>query len=205
MTDEYDDDYDDIFERIKDYLNIDPEKFDFDIIFMPEMDLNQNFNPDNEIYKGFKVTYHFEKGMDKPDVRIEGDFDNEKLKEYINNLNVKNNPRLKPFVRTQNKNVLDSNNLTLQPREEEFPMKKKDPYYEVNSTMKGAEIVMEAPGVEKGHVILSLSENRKKLKIIVKNKFNEFEKIIKLPFEPTLENHSLEINNGIISIEIHKK
>lgn len=205
MSDEFDDDYNDFFERIRDYLKIDPEKFDFDIIFMPELDLNQNFNPDNQEFNGFKVNYHFEKGMDKPEIKIEGDFDNEKLKDYFKNLNVQNYPRLKPFIRKQNKNIIESRSLTLQPREEEFVIKKKDLYYELNLTTNGAEIVIEAPGVEKGHVILSLTDNGKKLKIIIRNRFDEFEKIIPLPFESILENHSLEINNGIISIEIYKK
>jgi HSP20 family molecular chaperone IbpA len=95
--------------------------------------------------------------------------------------------------------------LTLHPRQEEFVIEKKDPYYELNLTAKGAEIVMEVPGVEKGHVILSLGENGKNLKLIIHNNLKEFEKIIKLPFEFTLENHNLEINNGIISIQIRKK
>jgi len=67
------------------------------------------------------------------------------------------------------------------------------------------EIILEVPGVEKGHVILSLSNDGRKLKIIAKNSNRNFEKEIKLPFKSSLDGHIMDINNGIASIIIKKK
>ena len=205
MSDEFDEDYNEFFNRIKKFLKIDPDKYDFDIIFLPESELQKDFNPNDENFKAFKVNYHYEKGMDKPRINIEGDLDNEKLRNYIKNLNINNYPQFKPFIRKGNKKYLKNGSITLQPREEEFKLENKDLYYELNSTSKGLEIIMEAPGVEKGHVILSLNENKKDLKIIIQNKFKEFQKIINLPFKSTLKSHTIELNNGILTIQIKKE
>ena len=205
MSDEFDEDYNEFFNRIKKFLKIDPDKFDFDIIFLPESKLQKEYDPDDENFKAFKVNYHYEKGMDKPRINIEGDLDNEKLRNYIKNLNINNYPQFKPFIRKGNKKYLKNGSITLQPREEEFKLENKDLYYELNSTSKGLEIIMEAPGVEKGHVILSLNENKKDLKIIIQNKFKEFQKIINLPFKSTLKSHTIELNNGILTIQIKKE
>ena len=205
MSDEFDEDYNEFFNRIKKLLRIDPDKFDFDIIFLPESELRKDYVPNDENLKAFKVNYHFEKGMDKPKIKIEGDIDNEKLRKYFKNLDINNYPQFKSFIRRGNKKYLKNGSITLQPREEEFNFENKDLYYEINSTGTGIEIILEAPGVEKGHVILSLSEDSKNLKIIIQNMFKEFEKVINLPFESTLKNHNLEVNNGIITIQIKKK
>ena len=205
MSDEFDEDYNEFFNRIKKFLKIDPDKFDFDIIFLPESKLQKEYDPDDENFKAFKVNYHYEKGMDKPRINIEGDLDNEKLRNYIKNLNINNYPQFKPFIRKGNKKYLKNGSITLQPREEEFKLENKDLYYELNSTSTGLEIILEAPGVEKGHVILSLNENKKDLKIIIQNKFKEFQKIINLPFKSTLKSHTIELNNGILTIQIKKE
>lgn len=204
MSDKFDEDDNEFFNHIKKFLRIDPDKFDFDIIFLPESELHNVHDLNDENFKAFKVNYHFEKGMDKPKINIEGDIDNEKLRKYFRNLNINNYPQFKPFIRKGKKKYLKNGSITLQPREE-FKLENKDLYYELKSTSTGLEIILEAPGVEKGHVILSLSENKKDLKIIIKNMFKEFEKVINLPFESTLKNHNLEVNNGIITIQIKKK
>ena len=67
------------------------------------------------------------------------------------------------------------------------------------------EIILEVPGVEKGHVILSLSNDGRKLKINAQNPIRNFEKEINLPFKSSLEGHVMDINNGIASIIIKKK
>ena len=70
-----DDDYNDFIERIKEYLKNAKGIVDFDIFFMDEPNTDGKLRPDS---KGFKVSYHFEPGMDKPEVKIEGDFNPKK-------------------------------------------------------------------------------------------------------------------------------
>ena len=85
------DEYDDFFEMIKKYLGINSDIFDVDFLFLPE----PTSNPKNKNSTGFKVTYHFEAGMDKPEVRIEGDFDERKLQDYLKRINYSKYPDFK--------------------------------------------------------------------------------------------------------------
>ena len=71
LSDEFDDDYNEFLERFKKFLNIDSDKFDVDFLFLPEPNFDPNNNLKDENVKGFKVTYHFESGMDKPEIRID--------------------------------------------------------------------------------------------------------------------------------------
>jgi len=75
FSDEFDDDYYDFLERIKKLLKIDKGVFDVDFLFLPESNFDPNLNRQNKKIEGFKVTYHFESGMEKPEIKIEGDFD----------------------------------------------------------------------------------------------------------------------------------
>ena len=62
------------------------------------------------------------------------------------------------------------------------------------------EIVIEAPGIEQGSAILSISEDGTKLKISIESHLKDLEKVIQLPFVSSMKDHNLDINNGIISI-----
>ncbi|NHJ19860.1 MAG: hypothetical protein EAX91_02865 [Candidatus Lokiarchaeota archaeon] len=207
MSDDYDDDYNDFIERIKKYLNIDSDIFDVDFLFLPEPNYDPNVSPKDKNMKGFKVTYHFETGMDKPEIRIEGEVDEKKLQDYFKRLNISNFSQLKRLNPSKRKQPINVGKLSLQPKIEgnKSMTKSKVPYHEINVYDDYADILVEAPGVEKGHILLSLSEDGRKLKISIEINFVNTEKVIQLPFESTMENHILEVNNGIVSIIMRKK
>ena len=205
LSDEFDDDYNEFLERIKKFLNIDSDIFDVDFLFLPEPNFNPKTNLKDENVKGFKVTYHFESGMDKPEIKIEGNFDEKKLQDYFKRLNIPNFPQSKRLGQSGKKQAINLGTLSLQPNMEQEKSMAKEPYYEINLHQDFADIVIEAPGIEKGHIILSLSEDGRKLKVSIEINFVNNEKEILLPFESTMEGHVLEVNNGIISIIIRRK
>jgi len=204
LSDEFDDDYYDFLERIKEFFKIDKGIFNVDFLFLPESNFDPNLNLPNKKVEGFKVTYHFESGMEKPEIKIEGDFNEKKLQEYFKKLNLSSYPQFKMLRNSEKKQVMDVGTFTLKPDFEREDSMEKEPYYELNEYDDYAEIVIELPGIEKGHIILSLSEDGRKLKILTEINFQNFEKELQLPFESTMKNHVVEVNNGIVSIIMRK-
>lgn len=205
--DDYDDNedfYEDILEKFKEYFKIDPNLSDVDFLFIPEPIKNNILDKDSNM-KGFKVSYHFESGMDKPEIKFEGNIDEKKIHEYLKKIKMQQNPRFKLIRKDKIKpKEMDASVLSLAPCEDEENCP-HEPYSEIHDLENGVEIILEVPGVEKGHIILSLSNDGQKLKINAKNSIRNFEKEIKLPFKSSLEGHIMEINNGIASIIIKKK
>ena len=206
LSDDYDDDYNDFIERIKKYLKIDSDVFDIDFLFLPEPNYDPNMNPKDKNMKGFKVTYHFEKGMDKPEIRS-GEVDEKKLQDDFKKLNISNFSQLKRLNPSKRKKPINVGKLSLQPniKGNKSMITSKVPYHEINVYDDYVDILIEAPGVEKGHILLSLSEDGRELKISIEINFVNTVKVIQLPFESTMENHILEVNNGIVSIIMRKK
>ena len=204
LSDKFDDDYYDFLERIKKLLKIDKGAFDVDFLFLPESNFDPNLNLQNKKVEGFKVTYHFESGMEKPEIKIEGDFDEKKLQEYFKKLNLSSFPQFKMLRKSGKKQLLDVGTLSLTPDFEREDFLEKEPYYELNEYENYTEIIIELPGIEKSHIILSLSEDGRKLKILTESNFQNFKKELQLPFESTMKDHVVEINNGIVSIIMRK-
>jgi len=205
VSDEYDDDYNDFLERIKEYLNLDQGAFDVDFLFLPEPNFGPKANRKDDKFKGFKVTYHFETGMDKPEIKVEGNFDEKKLQEYFKKINLSKNSHLKRLNPSRVRQTIDVSTLSLHPDYEKEDLITDEPYFEINFHENFAEIISEAPGIEKGHILLSLSEDGRTLRVSIEINFNNIEKEISLPFESTMDDHILEFNNGIVTIIIHKK
>ena len=208
LSDDYDDDYNEFLERIKKYLNIDSDNFDVDFLFMPEQNFDPSMNLKDNNVKAFKVTYHFEPGMDKPEVRIEGNFDKKKLQDYFKRFNISNLPQFKQVGqsgKSGKKQAIDVRTLSLEPNIKRKKPMVKEPYHEINIHEDFADILIEAPGIEKGHIILSLSEDGRNLKVSIEINFVNVEKVLRLPFESTMDDHVLEVNNGIVSILMRKK
>ena len=205
MSDEFDDDYTDFLERIKKYLNLKQGAFDVDFLFLPEPNFNPKMNRNEDKFKAFKVTYHFESGMDKPEIRVEGNFDEKKLQEYFKKFNISNNSQLKRLNPSRDRQAVEVGPLSLKPNYEDEDFLEIEPYFEKIFHENSAEIIIEAPGIEKGHIILSLSEDGRILKISIEINFNNIEREVVLPFESTMDDHILEVNNGIITILMLKK
>ena len=204
--DDYEDFYADILKKFKKYFKINPNLSDVDFLFIPEPIKNFDMDSQDPNIKGFKVSYHFEPGMDKPEIRIEGDIDQKKMLEYLKGIKMQQNPRFKLMRKDQNLGKeVDASMFSLEPCHEEEENCSLEPYSEILYLEDGVEIILEVPGVEKGHLILSLSNDGRKLKINAKNQIRNFEKEIKLPFRSSLDDHIMNINNGIASIIIKKK
>lgn len=197
------DEYDDFFEQIKKYLGINLDMFDVDFLFLPE----PTSDPKSRKAKGFKVTYHFEAGMNKPEVRIEGDFDENKLQEYLKRINFSNYPDYRGFKgssKQMKKKEIDVKELSFDSNRSDDNPKFIEPFSELIECNDHYRIIIEAPGVEKGHFLLSLSEDGKNLNINAESQFRKFLKNIKLPLKCTLDNYKIEMKNGIITLKINK-
>jgi HSP20 family molecular chaperone IbpA len=205
MKDNYDDDeYKDFIEKFKKFFKIDSDIFDIDFLFMPESIRDPDFDPRKTDIKGFKVSYHFEKGMDEPEIRIEGDVDEDKIKDYLKRMNIRNIPNIKRRIKRVSRNKeIDFGSLSLEPcnDDRECPI---EPRTEINEYEDHVEILLEVPGIEKGHVILTLSPDGKEAKIFAENSIRSFEKKVRLPFKSSLDDHNLEVNNGIATIIFRK-
>ncbi|MFW9773247.1 MAG: Hsp20/alpha crystallin family protein [Candidatus Heimdallarchaeota archaeon] len=195
-----DDEYDDFFKMIKKYLGINSDMFDVDFLFLPE----PTSDPKNKNSTGFKVTYHFEAGMDKPEVRIEGDFDERKLQDYLKRINYSKYPNFKHLTNQIKKKQIDVKELRLDSAKSADDLSSIEPFSELIECPDHFKIIIEAPGVEKGHFLLSLSEDGKSLNINAESEFRRFLKNIKLPLKCTLENYKLAMKNGIITLKLNK-
>ncbi len=203
--DDYTDDYNDFLERIKKHLNLDQGAFDVDFLFLPEPNFDPKTIRNNDKFKAFKVTYHFESGMDKPEIKVEGNFDEKKLQEYFKNFDLSNHPHLKRLNPSRDRQAIDVGPLSLQPNYEKGDSLSKNPYFEINLYEHSAEIIIEAPGIEKGHILLSLSEDERTLRVSIEINLINIKREILLPFESTMDDHILEVNNGIVTIIMQKK
>ena len=204
MSDDIDD-YDDIFDDIKKFFKLDSNIFDLDFIFFPESGFNKDFNKIDE--KGFKVSYHFEKGMEKPDIKIEGDIDVKKLRENLEKYNLDQNSKFKKFTNAKrfNENVIDAKELSLKPQRRIESTGTREPYTEINDFEDFTELVLEVPGIDQEDIILEFSEEGRKLTFRAHNENRNYLKQIYLPFRSSLNNCTFEINNGILIIKAHQR
>jgi len=200
MTDEYDD----FIEKIKKMLNIDSDRFDIDLFFMPEKNMKFPFNHDKENMKGFKISYHFNKGMDKPEIRFEGDIDKEKLQEYLKNIDISRYPQFKDLIEKRQPNVIDAKELYLEPCMDKDETCIIDPFSEMNATDDRVEILIEMPGIEKGHILISALEDGNKVKISAENESRKFLKTFDLPYKVKVGDYTMDVNNGITTIKFLK-
>lgn len=198
------DDYDDFIEKIKKMLNIDSDKFDIDLFFMPEANMKSPFNQDNENVKGFKISYHFDEGMDKPEIRFEGDIDKNKLRDFFKKIDISKNPYFKNLVRKKHSNVIDAKELYLEPCTDKDKECVIEPFSEINVYDDCVEIIIEMPGIEKGHILISSLEDGKKIKISAENETRKFLKTFDLPYKVKIGDSTMDVNNGITTIKLNK-
>lgn len=198
------DEFDDFFKMVKKYLGINADIFDVDFLFLPEPILDKEINPNTKKEKGFKVRYHFESGMDKPEVSIEGDFDQNKLQEYFKTLNLSKYPNFRQFTKKNKKKEFNAKELRIESIKDYGNINSIEPYSDINEYEDFIEIIMEVPGVEGGHFLLSLSEDGRNLKISAESQRRKFLKTIELPIKCTMEKYNLKINNGIATLKLYK-
>lgn len=198
------DEYDDFIEKIKKMLNIDSDKFDIDLFFMPETGMKLPYNHDKEKKKGFKISYHFDEGMDKPEIRFEGDIDRKKLGEYLKKIDISKHPYFENIKKRKQSNVIDAKELFLEPLTDKGKPSVIEPFSEMNVYGNIIEIIIEMPGIEKGHILISSLEDGNKVKITAENELRKFSKIFELPFKVRIGDYTMDVNNGITTIKLKK-
>ncbi|TXT58767.1 MAG: hypothetical protein BAJALOKI1v1_1560005 [Promethearchaeota archaeon] len=221
MSDEFDEDdkYDDFIDKIKERFNIDSDIFDAEFYIFPSKDLGKRFGIDSE-EKGFKISYHYEKGMDKPDIKIHGNFDKDKLEDYLKRMKFigKNNPNFKTLFQPnkkmhQVKKPIDATELSLNmPQEVSTENRNKhqeklssEPSVEIRESEEQVEIILEAPGIRENEIFISLDEESNTLKFNAENEKRRYNKSIPLSCQVSVLNDTLAANNGIISFICQKK
>jgi len=199
-----DDDYDEFLDRIRKMFNLDKDHFDVDFLIMPESALDPDSPFKDDAKKGIKVTYHFEPGMEKPEIKIEGNFDAEKFQRYLENLNIKEMPRINQIKPNRMKEVIDAKEMMIDPCLDIDESCIIEPYSEVTAEDGHCKIIIEVPGIEKGHVLLSLDNKGKTLKFLAESNVRKYEKFIPLPAKSTMQGYSMNVNNGIATIILRK-
>ncbi len=198
-----DDENKEIIDEIKKFFKINSDLFDIDFFVFPET--VEDLDKVKKNVKGFKVSYHFENGMDKPDVKVEGDIDSKKLKEYLSKLNIKSHPELKRLTSAAPNKKLDAKELSLEPEidEEELPI--IEPYSETNECEDYIEVMLEVPGVTLGDVLVAFDDNEKRLNFTAASAKKKFTKSIALPFKASIDDTTMDVNNGIVVLTVKRK
>ncbi|MHA1489065.1 MAG: hypothetical protein ACTSRI_05355 [Promethearchaeota archaeon] len=203
------DDIDKYIKRIIKSLDLNSDIFDLDFIVFPESINDLDVKPKNKNVKGYKISYHFESGMDKPDIKIEGNLDEKELQDYLKKFNFNHDPNLKVLSNSKPKDVINASDLSLESyknnNDSNVLENVLEPYAEINDFDNFSEIVFEVPGIEKRDIILRFSENSNKITFSASNKNRKFLKHIYLPFEIYKNTYYLDVNNGIAFLKVWKK
>ncbi len=199
------DDFEDFIERIKKYFKLDSDIFDVDFLFIPESELNLGKEPNDKKIKGFKISYHFESGMDKPEIKIEGDLENKNIHEYLKKIDLSKAPKLQDLYKSQSKTEIDARNLSLetsQINKGEFESPIIEPYTEICDKEGSSEILIEIPGMARDNVNIKFDDEGGKLIFTAENRTRSYVKSISLPFKSSEMNCEVEVNNGIAIIRV---
>ena len=203
MSDDIDD-YDDFFDELKKYFKFDSSLFDVEFFIFPESDFKKDLNDLNQ--KGYKVSYHFEKGMEKPDIKIEGDIDENKLREYLKKFNVDQDLRFNKIMKSNinSKSVYDANELSLEPCDRNDPSCVVEPYTEINDFEDSTEIIIEIPGINQEDILVNFHAEGRKLTFSAQNEKRNYVKQIQLPFKSSMDHYTIEVNNGIAVLKVKR-
>jgi HSP20 family molecular chaperone IbpA len=214
MSDEFDDDdeYDEFIDKIKNKFNIDSDVFDAEFYIFPSSGLGKKFGLDPED-KGFKITYHYERGMDKPEIKIHGNFNKDKLEDYLKRMKFigKNQPNFKKLFQSNIRNkksqkIVDARELSLQEPQGNGEKKEiTEPNVELIESGDMIELIIEAPGIKESDIFISLDDQNKVLRFSAENDQRRYNKSIQLPCKSSVLNDTLEINNGIVFFKCKKK
>ncbi|MHA1255758.1 MAG: Hsp20/alpha crystallin family protein [Promethearchaeota archaeon] len=201
MSDDIDD-YDDFFDELRKLIKFDSSLFDVEFFLFPEPDFNKNINDFDQ--KGYKVSYHFETGMDKPDVKIEGDIEENKLREYFKKYNMDELPQINKIMKSNNTSnrVYDANELSLEPCDRNDPSCEIEPYTEISDFEDFSEIIIEIPGINQDEILVNFHDEGRKLTFSAQNEKRNYVKQFQLPFKSSMDHYTIEVNNGIAILKV---
>ena len=202
-------DLDEIIDKIKKFFNFKSDMFDVDVLVFPEPTEDMNLKFGDESAEGFKVSYHFETGMDKPEIKIEGDFDERKLHEYFKQFNLDQKVPIQENFPHAQRDVLDAGMLSLDDIHDEELLLEEEPQYvfepetEINDFDYFTEIILEVPGIEEEDIFVSFNEDGSKMTVIAQNEKRKYQKDILLPFNASENNYTLKVNNGLAILKVN--
>lgn len=203
------DDFDDIIDKIKRFFDFKSDIFDVDVLVFPESTEDVNLKFGDESAEGFKVSYHFESGMEKPEIKIEGDFDERKLHEYLKQFNLDQNAPIQDNFPDEQNEVVDAGMLSLDNiHEEEFLLEEEpsyifEPETEIIDFDYFTEIILEVPGINEEDIIVSFNEDGTRITVIAQNEKRKYHKDIHLPFKASENDYSLKVNNGLAILKVN--
>jgi len=201
------DDFDDFIKRLLKSFNLNGSIFDLDFFLFPESlkDLNKDHDKDN--VKGFKISYHYEPGMEKPEIKVEGEVDEKKIKEYLKENHIENVPGFNMQLDSVNRKRMDAGDFSLEDKtsQPQSKMRVIEPYSEINQFDDHVEIILEVPGVERKDVLLSFNQDGNNFDFSASNKNRKYYKHVDLPFKISKEDYGFDLNNGIAIIKIKKE
>ncbi|MFW9987451.1 MAG: Hsp20/alpha crystallin family protein [Candidatus Odinarchaeota archaeon] len=198
------DDFDDFIDEIKKNFKIDSDIFDIDFLFIPESKNNLGIKPEKKNIKGFKVSYHFESGMDKPEIKVEGKIDENRIRELLKGMDISKYPKLKNMFKAKSVNEYDANMLSLETQEHKENFEYLEPQVEINDYKDCSEIVFEIPGMNKEDIKIDINEGGDQLTFKAENKNRKYMKTIQLPFISSLKDCDTEVKNGLAIILVKK-
>lgn len=198
------DDFDDIIDEIKKYFKLDSDIFDVDFLFIPESKTDLGLEPENKNVKGFKVSYHFESGMEKPEIKIEGNVDEKTIRELLKDIDISKYPTLEKMLESKSIKEYKAEMLSLDSLEQEEDLYFLEPYAEINDYKDYTEIVLEIPGMSEKDVIIDFSEGGNQLIFNAENENRKFIKTVHLPFTSSLRDYEIEVKNGLAIIVAKK-
>jgi len=199
------DEFDDFIDKIKRHFKLNSDMFEIDFLFLPESEIKRGRTSDNEKIKGFKISYHFESGMEKPEIKIKGNIDNKKVKEYLKGADLTKLPNVRELYDSKSNKEIDVNSLSLESYEEEKETNDLlilEPYTEVCNNDGSTEILIEIPGIAKEDIDFRFGDTGRELVFRAENESRKYMTTIHLPFQSSGENCELEVNNGVAIITV---
>ena len=198
------DDFDEIFDDFKKMFNVDSDEFEVDFFFIPESSIDLNSDQNEKEVKGFKISYHFETGMEKPEVKIEGVIDEKQIREQLKDIDLNKYPNLRNILESRSVNEIDASTLSLDTFIEEDDSNILVPYTEIIDKKDSTEIVLETPGIEENNVNIEFNEDGNQLIFSAESGERKYSKTISLSFKSSKKDCELEVNNGIAILKARK-
>ncbi len=201
------DEFDDFIDKIKTYFKLDSDMFEIDFLFLPESEIKRVKAPNREKIKGFKISYHFESDMEKPEIKIEGNIDSKKVWEHLEDTDLSKLPNVREIYDSQSTKEIDAKTLSLESFEEKNnhnDLSILEPYTEVCDREGSIEILIEIPGIEREDIEIRFREGGRKLDFKAENDRRRYMTTIPLPFQTSEETCELEVNNGVTIINVSK-
>ena len=138
--------------------------------------------------------------MNEPEINIDGDIDERKLKELLKGMRSAEPHKSHQLPHSHPKNEIDASELTLEPFTLDKSHNIMEPYSEVNDFDDFTEIIVEIPGMGIEDIVLTFSEGGSILTFLARNNKRKYLKEFNLPFESSLSDCIVDVNNGIATL-----